>query len=138
MSRPLLVTSILALIAGCVPAPKQSYTVEQLGKLESLEELMRVQAHEMDQLFAKRNQQSFSDPELGAMATAAKRVDATSTALFLRFSQKYEGRFKGFSAQLNAGAKELLAAAEAKQGPRAAAALTTMKQACAACHKVFK
>ena len=123
---------------GCVPKPKQDYTVDQLGKLESLSELMRVQAAVADPLFAKRKQSVFSKEELEAMYGGSLKLRATATRLRDHFAGKFGPRFAGFASQLLDGATELGNAAAAKLEQKSSAALESMRQACAGCHRAFK
>jgi hypothetical protein len=141
MSRclaPWLVLIALGGSPGCVPSPKQDYTLEQIGKLESLEELMRVQAQAADPLFKRRTQASYSEAEFQAMLQAAGRVEATATTLFKRFGKSRPQPFAELANKLKIGSTELLAAAQARQAAKASAALEAMRSACASCHKQFK
>jgi hypothetical protein len=65
-------------LIGCLPKPQKDYTPDEIASIQSLEELMRVQAHHADPLFAKRERGSFSDEELAAMKRAAAILQATS------------------------------------------------------------
>jgi hypothetical protein len=129
---------LAALLVACVPKPKQDYTVEQLAQLDSLKELMRVQAATADPLFAKRKQSTFTEGEFQAMYRGALRLRATSTSLRDRFGKKFQTRFAGFASQLLDGATALENAAASKLEQRASAALESMRQACAGCHRAFK
>jgi hypothetical protein len=126
----------LSLIA-CLPKPKQDYTVDQIPQINSLEEIMRVQAQTMDPLFAKRNQASYSADEFTAMAEAGRRIQVTSATVRDKFATQGQRKpsFATFAGQLNAQAGDLLAAADGKDAQRAAATLRSMKQTCAGCHK---
>jgi hypothetical protein len=135
LSLPLLV---VLCCPGCVPKPKQAYTVDQIGKLESLEELMRTQASVADPLFAKRKQSVFSKEEFEAMYGGSLKIRATATRLRDHFAGKFGARFSGYAGQLLDGATELGNASAAKLEQKSAAALESMKQACAGCHKAFK
>ena len=129
---------LISVCAGCVPKPKQDYTVDQIGKLESLRELMRVQAAIADPLFGKRKQAVFSKEEFAAMYGGSLRLRASATNLRDRFAGKFGARFGGFASQLLDGATELGNAAAAELEQRSAAALESMRQACAGCHRAFK
>ncbi len=130
--------SLALICAACVPSPKQDYTLDQIGKLESLEELMRVQAQAADPLFKKRGQASYSEAEFQAMINGGGRVEAAATALSLRFGKTRPQPFGELAVKLKNGATELGAAAQARNAARASAALEAMKSACASCHKQFK
>jgi cytochrome c556 len=134
---------ILALLAlagslACVPSPKQNYTLEQIGKLDSLEELMRVSAQSADPLFKKRAQASYTEAEFQAMLQGGGRVEAAATALALRVGKSRPKAFGELAMKLKNGSAELLAAAQARSAQRASAALEAMKSTCASCHKQFK
>jgi hypothetical protein len=129
---------ILLGVFACVPKPKQDYSVEQIGRIESLKELMRVQAAAADPLFGKRKQQSFSKEEFEEMYAGSLRLRASATTLRDRFAKNYPLRFSGFASKLLDGATELGNAAAANTEQRAASALESMKQACAGCHRAFK
>lgn len=129
--------SLIALLS-CLPKPKQDYTVDQVAQISSLDEIMRVQAHDMDPQFGKRDQASYTAAEFAAMVKAAARTDAASQTLNEKFAGKYDQEFGKFAMQLNAGAKQLHEAASAQKGPEASAALKGMLQACKGCHKLYK
>jgi len=134
-----LPVAILVLTLGaCVPSPKQDYTLEQIGKLDSLKELMRVKAHAADPLFKKRGQASYSEAEFQAMLEGAGRIEAAATALSTRFGTARPQPFGELAIKLKNGATELGAAARAHNASQASAALGGMKSACASCHKQFK
>jgi len=141
-TRPLLALLVALLVVpgslACVPKPKQDYTIEQLARLESLEELMRVQAATADPLFAKRKQSTYTEDEFQGMYRGALRLRAAATSLRDRFGKKFPARFAGFASQLLDGATALENAAASKLEQRAAAALESMRQACAGCHRAFK
>ncbi len=137
MKLVLLFVLSLAPLA-CVPRPKQDYTLEQLGSLDSLEELMRVQAHTADPLFAKREQTSFTEQELGAVRQASRRIQVTATRLRDGFARDYPPSFAAHAGRLLTAATALQQAAEARQTAAAGVALKSMREACASCHRKFK
>jgi cytochrome c556 len=136
--RPAIALATLIFGASCVPSPKQDYTLEQIGKLESLVELMRVKAQAADPLFKKRKQTVFSEGELQSMMQGAARVQATATVVAYRFGKSRKQPFGELAMKLGNSSTELLAAAQARQSARVSAALDAMRGACAACHRAFK
>lgn len=140
MKRAVPTLALLALAASpaCVPSPKQNYTLEQIGKLDSLDELMRVSAQAADPLFKKRAQASYTEAEFQAMLAGGGRVEAAATALAARIGKTRPKPFGELAMKLKNGSAELLAAAQARSAPRASAALEAMKSTCASCHKQFK
>lgn len=131
----LALCAALALQAGCLPKPKQDYSLEQIGQIGSLEEIMRVQAQTMDPLFGKRGQGAFSDAEFASMAAAGKRVQATSTVIRDKLAAGHKPSFATFAGQLVTQAGDLVAAADAKDGAKASATLGAMRDTCRGCHK---
>jgi cytochrome c556 len=138
MPRYTIVLALIVFGVACVPSPKQDYTLEQIGKLESLVELMRVKAQAADPLFKQRKQASFSEGELQAMMQGAARVQASATTVARRFGKSRKQPFGELAMKLGNSSTELLAAAQARQSARVAAALEAMRGACAACHRAFK
>jgi hypothetical protein len=138
MPRPFAPLLALLILAGCVPSPKQDYTLDQIGKLDSLEELMRVLAQAADPQFKKRGQASHTEAEFQAMLQGAGRIEAAGTTLASRFGKTRPQPFGELAIKLKNGATELLAAAQARQSPKASAALEAIKNTCATCHKQFK
>jgi cytochrome c556 len=137
----LVVLSLIALgfaTMGCVPRPRQDYTASQVTQINSLEEIMRVQAFDMDPLFGKRAQGAFSAAEFAAMVKAAGRMEATSQTLKEKFGKKFGQSFSAFAEQLHTGAQQLQEAAKAQKAAEVSSALDSMQLACKACHKKFK
>jgi hypothetical protein len=133
-----VVFCVLVGALGCVPAPKQDYTLAQLGQLDSLKELMRVQAQAADPLFNKRKQSSYSVQELQTMAGTARRLLITSAAVRDRFATGKPARFSALASDLVTAVTELRGAAETREASRASAALESMRAACSACHRAFR
>ena len=127
-----------ALFAACVPKPKQDYRVDQISQINSVTEIMRVQAHDLDPLFKKMDQASFTEGEYAAMVKAAARLQATAVALRDRFSESYDPSFKDYASQTHQEAEKLRASAGSKQAPESSRALAAIKRACADCHKQHK
>jgi cytochrome c556 len=120
---------------GCVRKPKQDYTNDQVKQLESLEELMRVQAQTADPQFNKIGQDSYNDRDYAGMTDAAQRLQATSETLRTRLSQNRPPSFATYAARLGEQAGELLAASQAKDAAKASAALTGIRDTCRTCHR---
>ncbi len=94
--RLLLVGSLVVLVS-CVPAPKKAYSTAEISSIDSLQEVMRVQAQQADPLFSIRSQETFSDAEFEQMITVAGIIDATSAHLGEKFageSSCFEGGFR--------------------------------------------
>ena len=121
--------------AGCVPKPKQAYSTDQIKQLESLEELMRVQAEAADPLFGRIGQAKYTDAEFGSMDLLGQKLQATSEAMGSRFSQNRPPSFSTYAKRLGEQAGELLSAAQAKDAAKASAALSGMRETCKTCHK---
>lgn len=126
---------LFAAAAGCVPKPKQAYSTDQIKQLESLEELMRVQAEAADPLFARVGQTAYTDAEYGRMEQLGQKMQATSEAMASRFSQNRPPSFSAYAKRLGEQAGELLTAAQAKDAGKASATLTGMRETCKTCHK---
>lgn len=138
--RAAVILALLPLAGSlaCVPSPKQNYTLEQIGQLDSIDELMRVSAQAADPLFKKRGRASYTEEEFQAMLQGGGRVEAAATALALRVGKTRPKPFVELAMKLKNGSAELLAAAQARSAPRSSAALEAMKSTCASCHKQFK
>ncbi len=124
-----------ATLGGCVPKPKQVYTNDQLKQVESLEEVMRVQAATMDPQFGKIGNAQFTEAEFAAMVGAGQHLQASAGVVREKHSSKRPPSFASFAEQLGKYAGELTAAAEAKDAVRASTALQQMRDTCRACHK---
>ena len=126
---------LLASGLGCVPKPKQDYSTDQVKQIESLEEIMRVQAQAMDPLFRKRSQTSFSPDELTQFGVAAQRLQATAATLRQKFAAKYKPSFVTYADALGQSAADLATAATAADPARTAAALGAIRDTCRGCHR---
>lgn len=120
---------------GCLPKPKQEYSNEQLKQVDSLEEVMRVQAATMDPQFSKIGNAKFTDVEFAALVSAGQRIQTSAEVVREKHSAKRPPSFAAFAEQLGKYAGELTAAAEAKDASRSSAALQQMRDTCRACHK---
>jgi outer membrane murein-binding lipoprotein Lpp len=125
----------MTVASGCVPKPKQNYTTDQVKTLESLEELMRVQAETADPQFNRIGQSSFTDADYASLAQAAGRLQATSETLRSRHSQNRPPTFTTYATRLNELSGELLAAAQAKEAAKISDTLTSIRDICRTCHK---
>lgn len=133
-----LVTFAAVVLAGCVPKPKQNYTLEQIPQIDDLKEVMRVQAHTIDTWFAKSEQASFTDEEYRTLGRAALTLKATSASLRDRFSKRKTRDFAYHANRLDAGAEQLHAAAESKAAAGVRSGLYAIRRACKSCHKQYK
>lgn len=137
-SRILAVSAALlfaAVVGGCVPKPKQAYSTDQIKQLESLEELMRVQAEAADPLFGRIGQASYTDAEYANIAALGQKLQATSEAISSRFSQNRPPSFSSYAKRLGEQAGELVTISQAKEAARASAALSGIRDTCKTCHK---
>ena len=124
-----------AAAAGCVPKPKQAYSTDQIKQLESLEELMRVQAEAADPLFARAGQTAYTDAEYARMEQLGQKLQATSDAMANRFSQNRPPSFSTYAKRLGEQAGELLTAAQGKDAGKASSTLSGLRETCKTCHK---
>ena len=126
---------VAAAVGGCVPKPKQAYSNDQIKQLESLEELMRVQAEAADPQFGRIGQASFSEAEYANLGVLGQKLQATSEAITSRFSQNRPPSFSSYAKRLGEQAGELFTASQAKDAGKASAALTGIRETCKTCHK---
>ena len=131
----LLLVCATAELSGCVPKPKQNYNVDQIKTLQSLDEIMRVQAQTMDPQFNHIGQATMSDADYEGMIAAGVKIIASSEALKTQHSQGRPPSFATYASKLGEQASELQAAAQAKDATRASNVLTAMRDPCRSCHK---
>jgi cytochrome c556 len=124
-----------ATMSGCLRKPKQDYTNDQLRQINSLEEVMRVQAATMDPQFGKIGSTKFTDAEFAQLVSAGQRMQASAEVVRQNHSAKRPPSFASLAEQLGKYATELSAAAEAKDAARSSTALQQMRDTCRACHK---
>lgn len=120
-------------IAACVP--KRDLPPDQISKLTKLDEVMDVQATIADPQFKKIGEASYADADWAAFTDLGSRIQVTA-AKAKDFSKGPE--FDKLADQLGGKAKELSAAATAKDSGAASTALTEMKATCKECHSKFK
>lgn len=128
----------LATFISCVPEPKKAYSPDEIKNLDSLEELMRINANKADPLFGKRDQASFTDAELTEMAEAGSAIEASAKRLGEKFGSSYDDGFVDYANQLAGQAKALSDATAAKDAAGAGKALEEMRNTCKACHGVYR
>jgi len=133
MRNSLLAVAAL-LLAAC--AANKSTPIGEIAALASLEDVMDNQATTADPQFKKIGQAKFDDAELGALATASDRIQATSNKT--KDFAKGRAEFEALAVKLNAKAKALGAGATAKDPAAINAALTEMKATCKECHSKFR
>ena len=125
MRIAVLLAPVAALLfLACVPKPAKAYSPDEVGKLESLEELMRINAAKADPLFGKAGQTSFTDSEWAAMADAGVLIEASGKRTAERFKGQgeFDDGFADYGNQLAAQAKALADAAGAKDAAGASKA----------------
>lgn len=120
---------------GCVPKPKKDYTTEQVKEIESLEELMRVQAQTADPQFSRIDQTTFTDAEFASLADAAHRLQSTAETLKNRHTQNRPPTFTTYATRLSELSGELFGAAQAKEAGKISPLLTSIRETCRTCHK---
>ncbi len=125
---------LLPAMAGCGPLAVH-YTDDQIPRINKLERLMDAQAAAADPQFRKLKAASYSDADFAAFVAAGHRLELTS-AKIRDFSKGPE--FDERALRLNAQARALSSAAQAKDEAAARAALTQMKAVCQECHKRFR
>lgn len=132
--------AVLFVLAACVPKPEKAYSPDEIAGIDSLPELMRVNAAKADPLFGKREQQAFDDSEWAAMADTGVMVEATGKRIAERFGGQgeYDDGFVEYATKLSAIGKSLADAAGERDASAARKALSDMKSTCAACHGVYK
>jgi len=133
MRKPILALAAVVLVS-CASA--KMTPLAEIPKLTSLEDVMDNQATTADPQFKKIGQAKFDDAELGALAQASERLQATS----LKTKEFAKGRaeFDALAMKLNEKAKAVGAGATAKDAAAISAALTEMKATCKECHSKFR
>jgi hypothetical protein len=131
---------LAAVALSCVPAPQKAYSPAEISGIESLEELMRVNASKADPLFGKREQASFTEAEFASMADTGVMVEASGNRIAERFGGQgeYDDGFVAYAKALAGHGKALADAAGSKDAAAAGKALTDMRNTCKACHGVYK
>lgn len=130
----LMVSSVALAIVACGP-PKNYTPVAEIPKLQTLKDVMDVQATTADPQFKKMDATAYSDAEFAELADTAQKIDATSK--HIKDFSKGPG-FDALADQLNAKAAALGQAAAAKDAAGASKALSEMKATCKSCHSQFK
>lgn len=129
---------LIALVAACVPAPKKAYTADEARTLEDLSELMRINAKTMDPLFSIEDAESYTEAQYDQMTEAAALAEATSEAVKTKHALTRSPAFASYAGMMNAKAKELAAASEAREAEAAGAAIRGIHEACRGCHSEFR
>lgn len=142
MMKPSLATglagaALIAILAACSP-PERDYEEERILQVKDLEELMYVQATVADRRFrlARRvDPQKMTKAQFAEFEDMGRRLRASAQVL-PKFS-KGPG-FDVYAKQLDARARELERAAEARDGKAVVDLAGQVKQVCAACHDEFR
>jgi hypothetical protein len=119
--------------AACVP--QRNLTVEQLSHTQKRSEIMDAFSTMADPQFKKRDQQTFSDVEIAALADVGTRLEAG--ALHLKDFSKGPG-YDALAVRLHDHAAELVDAAQAKDPVKLRNTLGEIKATCRECHKKFR
>lgn len=126
--------SALLLCSSLACAPKAPIPIEQIPQLETLKDVMHVQAKAADPQFKKMGG-TFGDADWEGLKDTAARLQATA----VRAKSFTEGaNFDKYADELNTNAGELAKAADAKDSAATSKALEAVKGTCKACHKEFK
>jgi cytochrome c556 len=134
MIRPALFALLLACgAAACVPA--RDLTVEQMSHVQRRRELMDAFSTIADPQFKKRDQQSFTDAEIAALADVGTRLQAG--ALHLKDFSKGP-QYDALAVRLHDHAAELVDSATAKDPVKLRNTLGEIKATCRECHKKFR
>lgn len=135
MNKLVAVTLLVSATAACVPAPKKAYSPAEVQGLDDITEVMRVNAHTMDPLFAMEDQASFDDASFARFTEAAGTIQATGAALQKpSIARSFPEGFVAFAKTLETEAGKLGTAAGAKDAPASAAAIRGIHQTCRGCH----
>ena len=126
------------LLLVCCSVPVRDYTVEQIGVVEKLDELMHVQATVADPRFklaAARAGQDLTDEEWGQFADMGTRLTATVRRI-AKFSKGAD--FDRWNAQLGDQAARLRRLVRERQRDASLQLVGEMRKTCADCHRQFK
>ena len=139
--RIVMVMLLGAALFGCVK--KMNTPAAEIPQLKTLADVMDTQSTVIDPQFKKIGQASYSDADWAAFTDAATRLQATSTHIkdFAPTVKKAANDQAGFTAladTINAKAKALGDAAQAKNAAAASTALAEMKETCRTCHKKYR
>jgi cytochrome c556 len=126
-------------LAGCVKKPQKSYKADEIAAVDSLEELMRVQADRMDPMFAIRDQNQYKDEDFARMSKAAEILQATSKRLEgFKGQGEFDEGFAELARKQGAAADKLSEATNTNSAAGAREALEAMRNNCKACHGVYR
>ena len=126
-------------VCGCLPKPQKDYAPEEVASIRELQEVMRVQAHWADPQFGKRDQQRFSDAELGALEKTGVMLQATAKRVQGFAGQgEFDDGFKEYATRLEQHARSLEQAAAGKDAAKVRAALEQIRETCKSCHGVYR
>jgi cytochrome c556 len=130
---------VVLALAGCVKKPQKNYSEDEIAKLDSLQELMRVQADRIDPMFAIREQRQYKDEEFARMAKAAEILLATSARLEgFKGQGSYDEGFAEFARKQKAWAKKLYDATSTNSAAGARQSLEALRNGCRGCHGVYR
>jgi len=135
MIRPALFAVLLACGAAACAPPKRDLTVEQMSHLQKLDQLMDSLATIADPQLKKRDQKSFTDAEIAALADVGTRLQAG--ALHVKDFSKGP-QFDALAVRLHDHAAELVDSATAKDPTKLRNTLGEIKATCKECHKKFR
>jgi hypothetical protein len=127
------------MICACVPKPQKNYTPDEVARVSTLEELMRINADRADPLFAMRNQTQFTPEEMTRISNAMPVIEASAKQI-ATFAGKgeYDDGFAEFANKLAAAADTLRNATDDDSAAATSKGLKQMKSLCSGCHGVYK
>jgi cytochrome c556 len=133
-----IVLAAAVMLLGC--ASDKFTPLAEIPKLTKLDDVMDNQKAAADPQFAKADKASFTDEDFAAFAKSSERLLATSLKIkdFSKDFPKGPAEFEALAMKINDKAKALGAAAAAKDGAAAKAALVEMKATCKECHSKFR
>lgn len=131
----LAAVALIVSVTACVPAPKKAYSPAEVQGLDDITEVMRVNAHTMDPLFAMEDQAQFDDATFARFTEASATIRSTGAALQKpAIAKSFPEGFVTFARTLETEAGKLGTAAEARDGAAAGAAIRGIHQTCRGCH----
>jgi cytochrome c556 len=88
----------------------------------------------MDPLFSIENEEAYTEAQFDQMAEAAALAEAAGDALEKKHALSYAPSFAKYGRMMGDRAKDLAAAADAREADAASAAIRGIHDACRSCH----
>jgi hypothetical protein len=125
-------------LTACVPAPRLNYTAEQLGEIDSLEELMRVAYADSKAVWPLEKKEPLGEPDFEALQRVGARLEAVASVTAEKFGPMRPEGFAELARRMGGDAGRMREAGQAKDVSSARAAVKALGETCDACHKQFK